>query len=76
MYLGEKTNRLYAGPAPLPEMADTIHRSVGPSGKNKDYLHGLAEAMRELKVRDEHLEELEKAVRELDQSTSMTELTL
>ena len=39
---------------------------VGPSGKNKEYLYNLADALRDIDQDDEHLYGLEKAVRELD----------
>ncbi len=66
LYLGPTDDKQYAGPAPLDEMARTILVSVGASGKNKDYLYNLADAMRDIDPHDAHLYELEKAVRELD----------
>ena len=64
--MGQKSHRQFAGPAPLEEMATTIYKSVGPSGLNKEYLYNLAQSMRDLKIKDEHLEELERAVKQLD----------
>lgn len=68
IYLGTEDNPQFVGPAPLEEMAGQIHRSVGPSGPNKEYLYNLADAMRDIapEATDEHLYELEAAVRALD----------
>jgi cation transport regulator ChaC len=45
------------------EMAAQIAASIGPSGSNPEYVFKLAEAMRAMGVMDEHLFELERAVR-------------
>lgn len=66
VYIAPLDNFAYLGPAPVKEMANQIHASSGPSGRNIDYLLELAEALRELKAEDEHVFELEKAVREID----------
>ena len=65
-YIGKVTDKQYAGPAPLEEMAKTIFLSVGPSGPNKEYLYNLANALDELGIIDEHVQELTKAVKILD----------
>ncbi len=65
VYIAPVGNFAYLGEAPLPEIARQIHRSVGPSGRNIDYLLELASALRELGVVDEHVFSLETAVREL-----------
>ena len=54
------------GPASLEVMAETILTSVGPSGKNIEYLYNLASAMRTIDPNDEHIFQLEKAVRCLE----------
>ena len=66
IYLGDKSNRQYAGPDSLDVMASTILNSVGPSGQNKEYLYNLAEAMLEIDPNDTHLYELDRAVKKLD----------
>ena len=66
VYIGKVTDKQYAGPAPIEEMAKTILTSVGPSGPNKDYLHNLASALKDMNIEDDHVFELEEAVRELE----------
>lgn len=66
IYIGEKSHDQYAGPASLEEMAEQIYKSVGPSGENKYYLYNLAQALREIDPSDDHVFELEKAVKLLD----------
>ena len=65
VYIAPIDNFAYLGPAPLAEMARQIHRSAGPSGRNVEYLLELAQALRELDAEDEHVFELEAAVREI-----------
>jgi cation transport regulator ChaC len=65
VYIAPIDNFAYLGPAPLAEIASQIHRSVGPSGPNLEYLLELASALRDLNADDEHVFELEAAVRAL-----------
>ncbi len=65
VYIAPIDNFAYLGPAPLAEMASQIHRSEGPSGRNIEYLLELAEALRALGADDDHVFELEAAVRSL-----------
>jgi len=60
-YIGRTDNPSFIGSEPLDVLADTIWRCVGPSGKNKDYLYKLAEAIRKLapESHDPHLHALE-----------------
>ncbi|KAF7969741.1 hypothetical protein HWV62_26100 [Athelia sp. TMB] len=64
----EGFNKFFMGPEPLDVRAGIIARSVGPSGKNKDYLYRLAEEIRTLapEARDWYLDELEAEVRKRD----------
>ncbi|KAK0475260.1 ChaC-like protein [Armillaria novae-zelandiae] len=67
-YVGRNDNPSFIGAEPLPVLAETIWKSVGPSGPNKDYLYNLVSAVRQLSPdsHDSHLFALEKIVRSLD----------
>jgi cation transport regulator ChaC len=62
VYRAAEANPAFLGPAPLREMAAHINRAVGPSGRNRDYLLHLADALRELGFSDPHVFELEQCV--------------
>ena len=64
-YLATESNRHYLGPASDDIIADTISSSVGPSGRNSEYLFKLAEWMAAVGVRDEHVERLCEQVRRI-----------
>jgi len=68
VYVGRMDNPAFVGSAPLDQLAEHIWKCEGPSGKNKDYLYGLADAVRELAPEsfDSHLTALETRVRALD----------
>ncbi len=65
IYVAEEGNPAWLGPAPADEMARHIASSKGPSGANADYLHRLADALRERDEVDEHVFELDRRVRAL-----------
>lgn len=67
IYIGMPTNPYFLGPAPTADIAQQICDSVGPSGRNDEYLFRLAEAMKAIapSVYDRHLYELEFEVRQL-----------
>ncbi|KAH9172888.1 ChaC-like protein [Lactarius sanguifluus] len=73
-YVGRNDNPSFVGSEPLEELADTVWRAVGPSGRNKDYVYNLAAAVRALapEAHDSHLFALEARLRELDRASAGT----
>ncbi len=65
VYVAGIDNPNYLGPAPMIEMAQQIHQAQGPSGSNIEYLLRLAEGLRQIQAKDEHVFELEQKVRSL-----------
>ncbi|TDL22315.1 ChaC-like protein [Rickenella mellea] len=67
-YVGRPDNPSFMGPEPLDKLAHRIWLSSGPSGRNKDYLYALVDAVRRLapESHDSHLFALETRVRALD----------
>ena len=59
VYVATEGNADWLGPAPLEEIAETVRRARGPSGPNAEYVHRLAEALRELGAHDAHVGELD-----------------
>ena len=62
LYVASTDNFAWLGPASDEEIAVQINRSVGPSGPNREYLLQLAAALRDLKLDDDHVFALERAV--------------
>lgn len=73
VYVGRNDNPSFVGSEPLDALAKHIWCSVGPSGRNKDYLYDLAAAVRELAPEsyDSHLFALEERLRALDKGESL-----
>ncbi len=59
VYVADRDNVAYLGPVPMPQLANHIAASHGPSGSNRDYVLQLAEALRELGDNDPHVLALE-----------------
>ena len=73
LYIATPQNEFYLGPASLPEIANQILRSKGPSGTNYDYLLNLAQGIRDIcsDIKDDHLFQLEALVKKgLSNATS------
>ncbi|XP_074647844.1 putative glutathione-specific gamma-glutamylcyclotransferase 2 [Tubulanus polymorphus] len=68
IYLGTPDNPHFLGPAPMKDIAYQIYTSIGPSGKNSEYLFELVEALNDLVVDhgDKHLIELYDEVKKLN----------
>jgi cation transport regulator ChaC len=57
-YIGTRRCRHFVGPEEESLTASIIRVSVGPSGKNIDYLLNLQKALEELQARDAHVDAL------------------
>jgi cation transport regulator ChaC len=66
VYIATEDNAAFLGPASESEIAAQIARSVGPSGRNDDYLLQLAAALRNLGKHDAHVFEIEKHLRDIE----------
>ena len=65
VYYADAGNPAWLGPASSQCIARQINRAVGASGRNRDYLLALAQALRTLGQHDAHVFELEACVRAL-----------
>lgn len=65
VYVATEDNCSFAGHKEIPELAEQVISATGPSGRNRDYVYNLAEAIRELfpGEEDSHLFALEREVR-------------
>lgn len=65
VYIAEPDNAAWLGPASDTEIARHIAGSSGPSGRNRDYVFKLAEALHELGADDPHVFAVEAGLRKL-----------
>lgn len=68
VYVATESNVSFAGPKAIPELAKQVIEATGPSGRNRDYVYNLADAIRELfpGEDDPHLFALEAEVKRLE----------
>ncbi len=73
VYIGTPENDQFMGPQEPQGLAEHIHRSIGPSGLNRDYLLSLEEALDSLSPEsgDEHIKDLAERVRKLEEWNSI-----
>ena len=65
LYIADEDNEEFLGPNDLSLIALQIHQSHGPSGPNSEYLFNLATALEAISVEDQHVEELNRLVKAL-----------
>lgn len=65
VYIAPAGNAAWLGPASVEEIARHIAGSAGPSGRNRDYVFALADALRALGARAPHVYAVEAALRRL-----------
>ncbi|MEQ8799662.1 MAG: gamma-glutamylcyclotransferase [Salinisphaeraceae bacterium] len=70
VYIAGPDNDAFLGPAPKHEIAAHIRHAAGPSGRNRDYLLELDEALRELGFHDPHVRTVADELRMQDAATS------
>ncbi|MEB0134817.1 gamma-glutamylcyclotransferase [Actimicrobium sp. CCC2.4] len=74
VYIADPDNAAYLGPATDREIARQIAAATGPSGRNRDYLTELADALAALGTTDLHVQAL-VACLPPDSSTETTDIT-
>jgi len=72
VYVANEQNPSWNQNHDLEDIAAQIIESVGPSGKNTEYVYNLCDAMRQYfhNVRDDHLFELEKLLKDMEAQKS------
>ncbi|KAH6925007.1 hypothetical protein HPB50_027159 [Hyalomma asiaticum] len=68
IYVAQKENPFYLGPANALDIARQIRDAEGPSGSNREYLLSLIECMRNIAphIRDQHLMDIEQNLLNLE----------
>lgn len=70
VYIAEPDNAAYLGEATIEEIAEHIFHATGPSGRNKDYVYQLADALRHNNEVDEHVFQIESWLRQAESGSS------
>ncbi|MCP4433196.1 MAG: gamma-glutamylcyclotransferase, partial [Gammaproteobacteria bacterium] len=65
IYIATPDNEAFLGDASDYDIALQIFNASGPSGPNRDYLLGLAESLREMGLKDDHVFGIEKHLKRL-----------
>ncbi|KYQ90838.1 PUA domain-containing protein [Tieghemostelium lacteum] len=73
VYLATTENSEYLGEDSIENIAMQIFKSVGPSGRNIDYLLKLANSLHEINVVDDHVFSIEKEVLALMEKYQITD---
>jgi cation transport protein ChaC len=66
VYIATEANAAWLGAAPEDAIARHVANAVGPSGRNRDYVLHLADALRDLGAVDTHVFAVERHLRALD----------
>jgi glutathione-specific gamma-glutamylcyclotransferase len=66
VYIATEENPAFLGAACERDIARQISTAAGPSGRNRDYLAGLAEALRKLGKEDPHVFAIERHLMEIE----------
>ena len=64
VYIATEDNPAWLGPAPEWKIAAQIGESVGPSGRNIDYLFALSSSLRRMSADDPHIYEIESYLKQ------------
>lgn len=59
-YVANESNHAFLGDSSIRSIAEQIQKASGPSGANSEYLRLLAQALRQHKIDDDHVFELER----------------
>ncbi len=65
VYIGLESSEAFLGEASEKDIATQISQSIGPSGRNDEYVFMLANGLRELGESDEHVFRIESLLREI-----------
>lgn len=64
VYIASPDNAAYLGEANIKDITKQIFNSSGPSGSNRDYVYQLADALRQCNEIDEHVFQIELALKQ------------